>query len=81
MERVTASKARDEWADILNRVAYGGERIVVRRHHRDMAVLIGMEDARLLESLEDRLDVEAAKRALKEGGSLSVEEAAKELGL
>jgi prevent-host-death family protein len=63
-----ASKARDEFSDTLNRVAYTGERVVLRRHGKDVAAIVPIEDLEMIEAIEDRLDVEAAKKALKENG-------------
>jgi len=64
MTRLTVSKAREDLAEMLNRVAYGGERVVLERRGKNVAALIPMEDLEVLELLEDKLDLEAAKRAL-----------------
>lgn len=61
---LSAGKARQDFAETVNRVAYGGERIVVHRRGRKLAALIPLEDLALLEELEDRQDAEAARRAL-----------------
>lgn len=66
MRHLTTSEARDEFSEILNRVAYGRERVVIRRRGKDLAAVIPIEDLRRLERLEaameDRLDAEAAGR-------------------
>ncbi len=63
LRSITASEARDEFAEVINRVAYGGERVVIRRD-KELAAIIPMEDLRLLERLiereEDRIDAEEA---------------------
>jgi prevent-host-death family protein len=64
MTRLEASKAREQFSDTLNRVAYGHERIVLRRRGKDVAALISLEDLALLEQLEDRIDIEEAKHIL-----------------
>ena len=51
-------------SDTLNRVAYGGERIVLRRRGRDLAAIVPMEDLALIEKIEDATDVREAKKAL-----------------
>lgn len=81
MTRMSASKARDDFSDALNRVAYKGERIVLRRRGKDIAVLVPVEDLTLLEEIEDRIDVEEAKKALREKGGLPWTKLKKELGL
>ena len=64
--RITISKAREDFAETLNRVAYRGERIILHRREKDVVAIIPIEDLELLEELEDRLDVEAAHEALAE---------------
>jgi prevent-host-death family protein len=64
--RLTITEAREDFAETLNRVAYRGERIILHRREKDMVAIISMEDLSLLEELEDRLDIEAAREALAE---------------
>ena len=68
MAQMAASAAREEFAEVLNRVAYGKERIVLHRHGKPLVALIPVEDLQLLERLiaeeEDRIDVEEARRIL-----------------
>jgi prevent-host-death family protein len=64
--RVSASVAREKFADIVNRVEYRGERVIVRRHNRDVAAVIPIEDLELLRRVEDRMDIRDALKALKE---------------
>ena len=61
-----ASEVRDDFAETLNQVVYGGERVELARYGKPVAALISIEDLRLLEEMEDRADVAAAKRALAE---------------
>jgi prevent-host-death family protein len=68
MAQMAASAAREEFAEVLNRVAYGKERIVLYRHGKPLVAMIPVEDLQLLERLieeeEDRIDVEEAQRIL-----------------
>ena len=82
ISRLTASQVRDRFADTLNRVVYRGERIVLRRRGKDLVAVVPMEDLALLEELEDKLDIEAAKKALAEPGKpIPYEKIRRELGL
>ncbi len=81
MVRLAASKVRENFADILNRVAYQRERVLLRRRGRDLAALVSVDDLALLNKLEERLDVEAAQKALKEKGTIPWEKLKKQLGL
>jgi len=83
-----AEEARSKFSDIVNRAAFGHERIVLTRHGRSMAAVIPMDDLELLEKviakLEDLIDVEEAKAALKEAeekGTIPWEQLKAELGL
>jgi prevent-host-death family protein len=74
--------ARQKLADTINRVAYGKERILLRRRGKDMAALVPVEDLALLEELEDRSDVEAARAALAQSKRrIPYEQARRSLGL
>jgi prevent-host-death family protein len=66
MTRLSTSQLREELSEALNRVAYGGERIVLRRHGKDVAALVPMDDLARLEEMEDRADNAADDAALKE---------------
>ena len=80
-KRVSATKARDEFAEIINRVAYGGETVLVHRRRKPVAAIIPVDDPKLLEKIEDELDIRAARRARKEKGSIPWEKIKKDLGL
>jgi prevent-host-death family protein len=81
MKSLDASQLRQQIADALNTVAYSGERIAINRHGKPVAVLVPVDDAALLEAIEDRMDVAMAKKALKKKGRIPWAQAKKELGL
>jgi len=80
-KRVSASKARNEFAEIINRVAYGGETVLVHRRKKPVAAIIPIDDPELLDRIEDELDIRAARRARKEKGGIPWEKIKKDLGL
>jgi len=82
VNRIPASKARERLAEILNDVAGRGDRVILHRHGKDVAAVIPVDDLALLESLEDRYDVEAARAALAESNErVAWSDLKKELGL
>jgi prevent-host-death family protein len=84
MAHLPASKAREGFADTINRVAFGKERVVLRRRGKDIAAVVPIEDLRLLEELEDRIDLVDARAALtetKKKGAKPLNAILKELGL
>ena len=86
MTTLTASKARQQLPEALNQVAYGGERIVIKRRGKVLAVLVSKDVFALLETIDDRMDIKEVKKALadaKRKGQESIlwERAKKKLGL
>jgi len=82
MTRLTASQLREDMATAINKVAFGGERIVLQRNNKDVAALVPMEDLTLLRELEDRADLVEIRKALEEPGSnIRWEDIKKELGI
>jgi prevent-host-death family protein len=86
MTRIATGKVRQAFAETMNRVANGRERIVLHRRGKDVAALIPLEDLTLLEALEDRLDVREAEKVLAKStgrGEKPIlwEKAKKKLGL
>jgi prevent-host-death family protein len=83
MIRQAASDVRKDFAEALNRVAFGGERIVLHRRGKDVAVLVPIADLELLEEIEDSLDAREAERRVSDPNEIPVpyETARKELGI
>lgn len=61
MIRLPATKAREQFADIINRVSYRGERVVLERRGKGVAAIVTVGDLELLEALENWLDIETAR--------------------
>ena len=81
MSKVSTVEARDQLSTIINRAAFGKERVVLTRRGKELAAVVPIEDVKLLEDLEDRLDLEAAREAIKEEGTIPWEKVKAELGL
>jgi prevent-host-death family protein len=64
--KVTSSAARNDFAELVNRAAYGGERVIVHRRKKPVAAVVPLADLELLEQLENRIDLEDARRRLNE---------------
>lgn len=81
MGTIRTVDARANFSDMVNRAAYGGERVILERRGKAVAAVVSIADLELLEALEDRMDIEAARKALKEKGGQSWEKVKAELGL
>ncbi|MGA9352383.1 MAG: type II toxin-antitoxin system Phd/YefM family antitoxin [Terriglobales bacterium] len=78
--KIASSTARSEFADIVNRAAYAGERVIVHRRKKPVAAVVPLSDLELLEQIEDRIDLEDARKRLTEP-TVSWTKIKKELGL
>ncbi|MFE9438926.1 type II toxin-antitoxin system Phd/YefM family antitoxin [Streptomyces sp. NPDC006602] len=50
---IPVTQARAELADLINRVVYGGERVVVTRHGKPLVALVSAADLERLEELQE----------------------------
>lgn len=65
---ISTADARKQFADIINKVAYGHESFILTRRGEKVAALVSIEELELLQQIEDFIDIEDAKRALDEPG-------------
>ena len=66
MATMTVAEAKNRFSDVLRRAEYGGERIIVERHGKPVAVIVSTDDLRRLEAAEDAADLRDARLALTE---------------
>lgn len=68
MASTTVSEARKNFPELLNRVGYGQERILIERHGKPVAAIISIEDLNRLQALEDAIDSALLRHAVQENG-------------
>jgi prevent-host-death family protein len=81
MLEIGVAEIRSNLADVINRVAYGGERIILQRRGKRVLAVVSIEDLETLNSLEDKADVKAALKARKEKGAIPIEKIKARLGM
>ena len=84
MATVSTVLARNEFSTILNRAAFGKERVILARRGKAIAAVVPMEDVNLLRALEDRADLAdaiAAEREALEKGTTSLADLKRDLAL
>ena len=82
LNKITTADARKKFSNIINRVAFGKESFVLTRRGEPIAALVSMEELKLLQELEDQIDIEDAWKAKNEPGEpIPWEELKKELEL
>jgi prevent-host-death family protein len=77
---VPISRVRDQLADLGNRVALRGERVMVERRGKNLFALVPVEDVELLERLEDAMDLQTIRERLNEP-TIPLKKLKQELGL
>lgn len=83
-DTVPISDARRNLAELCNRVPYSGERLLITGRGMPRAALVPVDDLKLLEALEDAIDLAAAHKALREAekkGTKPLDEVLQELGI
>ena len=64
MKSFSSAEARKNFADIINRAAYGSEHIAIKRSGKELAYLISAKDYKLfqqlLQQIEDDTDINIA---------------------
>ena len=74
---VSAVQVRKRLAEVIDRAAFGKERVILARRGKAVAAIVSLEDLELLDALEDQIDLENARAALIEAekeGTVSWEE-------
>ncbi len=80
--KISTADARKNFADIVNKVAYGKESIILTRRGQDIAALVSIDELELLQQIEDYIDIEDAKKALQGSvKNIAADEVWKQLGL
>ena len=83
-KRLSTSEARQQFAELINRTAYKGERFVVQRRKKPVAAVIPIEEfdflEKMIEARENALDIRLARKARKEKGSIPLDVVKKKLG-
>ena len=82
LRKISTADARKKLANIVNRVAFGKEAFILTRRGEAVAALVSVEDLRLLQEMEERMDANDAWKARSESeATVSWEELKKELNL
>lgn len=79
MIEVSISKVKSGLSEYVNRAAYAGERIVILSRGKPKAVMMGVDDLRRLEELEDALAATEALAAYQDGETIPWEQVKAEL--
>ncbi len=73
--------ARQHFTDIANQVMISGKRIFITKNNKPAFAVVPIDEAEILQALEDKIDLEEALAALEETGSTSLDSLKKQLNL
>jgi len=79
MIRKSVTEFRQDIGEIISEVYYAGERAVIHRRQKDCVAVVPMDDLRLLEHIENLIDIREAEKALAEGGEKPFRDILKEI--
>ena len=79
MKAISLADAKAKLSQVVIDAEYKKERTVISKHNRPAAVVIGYEEYRKLEMLEDMYESRLLEASLKKGKFVSFEDAAKRL--
>ncbi|MFE3945417.1 type II toxin-antitoxin system Phd/YefM family antitoxin [Streptomyces sp. NPDC059118] len=68
---IPVTQARAELAELINRVVYGGERVVVTRHGKPLVALVSADDLERLETSEAADEEQVISSVSSIGSSVS----------
>ncbi len=68
LNKITMADARKKFSNIINRVAFGDESFVLTRRGEPMAALVSIKELKLLQEIEDQIDIDDAWKVKTEPG-------------
>ena len=66
MTSFSATQARANFQSLISRAEYKGERILIQRHGKSVVAVIGLEDLKRLEALDDAIDSAELRQAVEQ---------------
>jgi prevent-host-death family protein len=77
MKALSLADAKTRFSEIVTSAEHEKERVVIEKRHKPVAVVIGYDDYKKLEALEDIYESRLLEETIKTGKFYSLEEVAK----
>lgn len=81
---INTADAKEQFADLVNRVVHSKEKIILTRRGKEIAVIISYEDFNVLQECQNKHHLHEATEALKEArsnGTITLDQLKNELGI
>lgn len=79
MRALSLADAKAHLSDVVTNAEHRHERVLIEKRKKPVAVVIGYDDYKKLEALEDMYESKMLEASLKKGDFVSLEEVAKRL--
>lgn len=66
MQPITVTEARKNFSDIVNNVGFNDETQIITRNGKQIVAIIPIEELRWADEMEERKDIQDAKKAMAE---------------
>lgn len=79
MKALSLADAKAKLSQVISDAEYKKERTIISKHNKPSAVIIGYDEYKKLENLEDLFESKVLEESLKKGKFVSLEDAARTL--
>jgi prevent-host-death family protein len=81
MKAFSLADAKARFSEVVTNAEHKHERVLIEKRNKPVAVVIGYDDYKKLEAMEDIYESKLLEQALKKGTLLSLEEVAKKVNI
>jgi antitoxin (DNA-binding transcriptional repressor) of toxin-antitoxin stability system len=81
MTRLKTPTSPTRFSRAVKRASQGKRFTIIGDDGKPAAALVPLEDAEFMQRLEDKMDIEAAEKALREPGGITLQALRKKLGI
>lgn len=81
MKALSLADAKAHFSEVVTNAEHRHERVLIEKRNKPVAVVIGYDDYKKLEAMEDIYESKLLELSLKKGKMLSLEEAAKKVNI
>jgi len=81
MKALSLADAKAHFSEVVTNAEHKHERVLIEKRSKPVAVVIGYDDYKKLEAMEDMYESKLLEQSLKKGKTLSLEEVAKKVNI